>query len=278
MNLHNLRDKVVVVTGAASGIGEALARGLCAKGAQLALVDIDESRLASVASALAAGGQPVSTHVADVGDRSRMQALPGEVVAEHGRVDVLINNAGVSVGAMFADHSIDDAEWLLQINLMGVLYGCKFFLPELLKAERGHIVNLSSMFGIFAMPGQALYSASKAGVRAFSEALWTELDGTSVHVLCVHPGGIRSDVIRSARGMDAEAKDRAVALQERFGMPAERAAAVIIRALERERRRVLIGADAHIGVLLKRLFPVGFQRLMTLAFRLGSTRPGPEGR
>ncbi len=265
----NLRGKVVVVTGAAGGIGEALARSLSARGAELALVDIDKARLAEIAEELESPGQHLSTHVADVSDRERMRSLPGEVVAAHGCVDVLINNAGVSVGAMFADHSIEDAEWLLQINLMGVLYGCKFFLPELLKRDRAHIVNLSSMFGIFAMPGQAIYSTSKAGVRAFSEALWTELDDTSVHVTSVHPGAIKSDVIRSARGMNSEDKERAVALQERFGMPTERAANKIIRAIEHDRRRVLIGADAHAGVFLKRLFPVGFQRLLTLAFRLG---------
>ncbi len=268
--MRNLRDKVVVVTGAANGIGRALARELSAKGAHLALVDIDESGLAEAAAELQTSGQRVSCHGADVADRRRMETLPDEVVAEHGCVDVLINNAGVSVGAMFADHSIDDAEWLLEINLMGVIYGCKFFLPELLKAEQAHIVNLSSMFGIFSMPGQALYSTSKAGVRAFTEALWTELDGTSVRLTSVHPGGIRSDVIRSSRGMDVEAKERAVALQERFAMPTERAAAKIIRAIEADRRRVLIGADAHLGVFLKRLFPVGFQRLMTFAFRIGS--------
>lgn len=271
--MHNLRDKVVVVTGAASGIGRALAHGLSAKGAHLALVDIDESRLAELATELEANsGQRVSCHGADVGNRLRMEALPDEVVTEHGCVDVLINNAGVSVGAMFADHSIDDAEWLLQINLMGVIYGCKFFLPELLKAEHAHIVNLSSMFGIFAMPGQAIYSTSKAGVRALTEALWTELDGTSVRLTSVHPGGIRTDVIRSARGMDAKDKMRAVELQERYGMPVERAAAKIIRAVERDQRRVLIGVDAHLGVSLKRLFPVGFQHLITLAFRIGSGR------
>jgi short-subunit dehydrogenase len=270
--LRNLSDKVVVVTGAAGGIGEALARGLSAKGAHLALVDLDEARLVDVANDLERNGQRVSTHLADVGDRKRMEALPGEVVAEHGCVDVLINNAGVSVGAMFADHSIEDTEWLLQINLMGVIYGCKFFLPELLKRERAHIVNLSSMFGIFSMPGQAIYSTSKAGVRAFTEALWTELDGTSVHLTSVHPGGIRTDVIRSARGMRAEDKARAVELQERFGMPVQRAAAKIIRGIENDRRRVLIGVDASIGVFLKRLFPVGFQHLMTLAFRIGSNR------
>ncbi len=268
--MRDLHDKVVVVTGAASGIGRALARGLCAKRAHLALVDLDELRLAEIATELEASGLRISSHVADVADRERMQALPGEVVALHGGVDVLINNAGVSIGAMFADHSIDDTEWLLQINLMGVIYGCKFFLPELLRAKQAHIVNLSSMFGVFAMPGQAAYSASKAGVRAFSEALWTELDATSVNVTCVHPGGIRSDVIRAARGMNTEDRARAVELQERYAMPAERAAAKIIRAIERDRRRVLIGVDAYIGVFMKRLFPVGFQRLLTLAFRYGA--------
>lgn len=260
----------MVVTGAASGIGRALARGLSAKGAHLALVDLDDARLADVTAELEGTGQRVSRHLADVGDRQRMQALPDEVVAVHGGVDVLINNAGVTVGAMFADHSIDDAEWLLAINLMGVVYGCKFFLPVLLEAECAHIVNLSSMFGIFSMPGQAIYSTSKAGVRGLSEALWTELDGTSVRLTCVHPGGIVTDVIRSARGMSEDEKVSAMANLERFAMPAERAAAKIIRAIERDKRRVLVGVDAHVGVFLKRLFPVGFQHLLTLAFRLGS--------
>lgn len=267
--MQNLDDKVAVVTGAASGIGEALARELAARGAHLALVDIDASRLRAFAAELAASERRVSIHIADVSDRGRMEALPAEVVSEHGRVDVLINNAGVTIGSMFADHSIDDAEWLLRINLMGVIYGCKFFLPELLRAKSAHIVNLSSMFGIFAMPGQALYSASKAAVRGFSEALWTELDATSVRVTCVHPGGIRTNVIRSARGMSDEDRAGAVAMVERFGMPAERAAAKIVRAIEKDRKRLLIGVDAHVAVFLKRLFPVGFQRLLTLAFRRG---------
>jgi len=265
--MRDLASKVVVVTGAASGIGAALARGLAAKGAHLALVDVDEPGLLGLVDQLAAPGRRVSHHLVDVADRERMQALPAEVVAVHGGVDVLINNAGVSVGAMFADHSIDDAEWLLGINLLGVVYGCKFFLPELLQSEEAHIVNISSMFGIFAMPGQAMYSASKAGVKAFTEALWTELDGTPVHLTCVHPGGIRSNIIRSARGIEAEDRAAAAAAVDRFGMPAERAAAKIIRAVERDRRRLLIGIDAHVGVFLKRLFPVAFQRLLTLAFR-----------
>jgi short-subunit dehydrogenase len=268
--MRRLEDKVVVITGAASGIGEALARGLAEKGAHLALVDVDREGLSRVGAELAAFTGRVSLHAADVSDRARMEALPAEVVAEHGSVDVLINNAGVTIGARFADHSIDDAEWLVGINLMGVLYGTKFFLPVLLASRDALIVNVSSMFGIFSMPGQAMYSASKAAVRGFTEALFTELDGTSVRLLSVHPGGIRTNVIRAARGMEADAKATAVDLQERFGMPAEKAAAKILGAMERDKRRLLIGVDAHIGVFLKRLFPIGFQRLLTLAFRRGN--------
>jgi hypothetical protein len=265
-----LKDKVAVVTGAASGIGEALARQLHARGAALALVDVDAAGLEKLAGELCSeGGALVTTHVADVSKRARMEALPAEVVEGHGAVDVLINNAGVSVGAMFADHSIDDAEWLLGINLYGVIYGCKFFLPHLLERPEAHIVNLSSMFGLFAMPGQAMYSASKHAVRGFTEALWTELDGTPVRLTTVHPGGIKTNVIRSSRMLDEDAKARAASLQDRFAMPVERCAAQIIRAVEKDKRRVLVGPEAKVASVLKRLFPVGFQRLLTLAFRFG---------
>lgn len=256
-----------MITGAASGIGEALARVFAARGAVLALVDIDEPGLQSIFEELLQTGSTVSLHAVDVSDRSSMQHLPGAVVAAHGSVDILINNAGVSVGAMFDDHPIDDAEWLLDINLKGVIYGCKFFLPYLKQSPQAHIVNVSSMFGFFSMPGQAIYSASKAGVRAFSEALWTELASTSVRVTTVHPGTIRSNVIRSSRMLDANAQDKAAALQEKYGMSTDKAAAKIVRAIERNRLRVVVGADARIAEFLKRLLPVSFQRLLGFFFR-----------
>jgi short-subunit dehydrogenase len=265
--LKTLQDKVVVITGAASGIGQALARTAAARGAVLALVDVDESGVQSLCRELSQTGNAVSSHIADVSNRARMEQLPGEIANVHGSIDVLINNAGVSVGAMFDDHSIEDAEWLLDINLKGVIYGCKFFLPYLKRAPEAHIVNLSSMFGFFSMPGQAMYSASKAGVRGFSEALWTELSKTSVHVTTVHPGTIRSNVIRSSRMLDNEAQLKAAALQDKFGMPTDKAAKKIVRAIEKNRLRVVIGVDAHIGEFLKRVFPVTFQRLLGLFFR-----------
>jgi short-subunit dehydrogenase len=265
--LKTLQDKVVVITGAASGIGQALARTAAARGAVLALVDVDEPGVQSLYRELSQTGTAASSHIADVSNRARMEELPVEIANVHGSIDVLINNAGVSVGAMFDDHSIEDAEWLLDINLKGVIYGCKFFLPYLKRAPEAHIVNLSSMFGLFSMPGQAMYSASKAGVRGFSEALWTELSKTSVHVTTVHPGTIRSNVIRSSRMLDNEAQLKAAELQEKYGMPTDKAAEKIVRAIERNKLRVVIGADAHIGEFLKRVFPVTFQRLLGLFFR-----------
>lgn len=173
--MKNLAGKTIVITGAASGIGKALARQLASKGAILALVDKDEAGLIGIRDELTEKGCVISSHLVDVSCRTSMEQLPQEVLTRHKSIDALINNAGVSVGAMFDDHTIDDAQWLLGINLMGVVYGCKFFLPYLKQSPEAHIVNISSMFGLFSMPGQAIYSASKAGVRALSEALWTEL-------------------------------------------------------------------------------------------------------
>jgi short-subunit dehydrogenase len=265
--LKTLHNKVVVITGAGSGIGQALARAMAAKGAVLALVDVDAVALQAISAELYSAGCKVSSHVVDVSNRASMEQLPVDVVNAHGGVNVLVNNAGVSVGAMFDDHSIDDADWLLDINLKGVIYGCKFFLPYLKQAEQAHIVNMSSMFGFFSMPGQAIYSASKAGVRAFTEALWTELANTAVHVTTVHPGTIRSNVIRSSRMLDADAQLKAAQLQEKYGMPTAKAAEKIVRAIEKNKLRVVVGADAHLAEFLKRLFPVSFQRFVGVFFR-----------
>ncbi|MFQ3324242.1 MAG: short-subunit dehydrogenase [Pseudomonadales bacterium] len=265
--MKNLAGKVVVITGAGSGIGQALARVIATRGAILVLVDIDDGALKSISTELTNKGCTVSSYIIDVSDRRAMEQLPQDIINTYSSIDVLINNAGVSVGAMFIDHSIDDAEWLLDINLKGVIYGCKFFLPYLQRSPEAHIVNLSSMFGFFSMPGQAIYSASKAGVRGFSEALWTELSTTSVRLTTAHPGTIRSNVIRSSRMLDSDMQRKAAELQQRYGMPTDKAAKKIVRAIEKNKRRVIVGADAYIGDFLNRLFPVSFQRLLGLFFR-----------
>ncbi|MFT5575734.1 MAG: NADP-dependent 3-hydroxy acid dehydrogenase YdfG [Bermanella sp.] len=268
--MTRLLNKVVVITGAGSGIGRALAVEARARGARLALVDVNQAGLLETAALCKEGDAQLSLHEVDVSDKEAMRALPALVVERHGHVDILINNAGVSVGAMFRDHSIEDTEWLLDINFKGVVYGCKFFLPYLEQRPEAHIVNLSSMFGLFAMPGQAMYSASKAAVRFFSEALWTELAETSVRVTTVHPGTIKSRLITSSRMADKEAQRKTAELQERFGMPAERAAKKILSAVERNKLRVLLGMDASLSELAKRIAPVGFQRLITWLFQRSS--------
>jgi len=264
--MRSLHQKVVVITGAASGIGEALARNLAQRGACVALVDQQEKSLNAVVSELCERGYRASAHLADVGDSTRVSQLPDEVIDLYGHIDILINNAGVSVGDLFEDHSIEDAQWLLRVNLMGVIYTCDSFLPHLKTRPRAHIVNLSSMFGLFGMPGQAVYSASKAAIAAFTEALNCELAGTSVRLTTVYPGTIKSNLIASSRMTDAGTQAKATSMQQRHGMPTERAAEKIVRGIEKDKSRLLIGADAHLVNILKRIMPAGFQRLASWLF------------
>ena len=268
--MKRLEGRVAVVTGAASGIGRAVSLELAAKGCALALVDVNEAGLAEVADRVRGLGRKVSVHVADVADRARMERLPGEVKAEHGHVHVVVNNAGVSVSGLLVDQSLDDFAWLIGINFWGVVYGCKLFLPHLLAEDEGHIVNISSLFGLVGVPTQISYNAAKYAVRGVSEALISELSGTHVGVTCVHPGGIRTNIVRASRAStarDAEDTENTAAAFERFAMPPEKAARKIVRAIERNQARLRIGIETYLGDWLKRLFPVATQRLLGWGFR-----------
>src|SRR4029077_2550209 len=194
-----LANGVAVVTGAGSGIGAALARQLAVAGSALALADIDEAGLQQTAASLSERGVQLTTHIVDVSDESAMQALAQDVAARHGRVSMLINHAGGGLDGRFEEISLGDLRWLMGINFWGVVYGVKYFLPLLKKEPRAHIVNISSVFGIVAPAGQSAYSASKFAVRGFTEALRHELEGASVFVSCVNPGGIRTPIARRAR-------------------------------------------------------------------------------
>ena len=173
--MRNLRGRVAVVTGAGSGIGRATSIELARKGCSLALVDVNEEAMKETGALLEGIASEVSTHVVDVADRARMEALPAAVLSAHGQVDVLINNAGVSVTSDVLEHDLDDFAWILGVNLWGVVHGCRFFLPHLLAAPDAHIVNVSSLCGIVALPSQSAYSATKFAVRGFTEALRCEL-------------------------------------------------------------------------------------------------------
>ena len=271
--MRRLQDRVAVVTGAASGIGRATAVLLAQRGCDLALVDIDEAGMKQTAESIEAVGRRVTQHVADVADIERMRELPDEIVSLHQHVHILMNNAGVAVGDTFEDHRLEDFERIVGINFWGVVYGCKFFLPYLKQQEEAHIVNLSSLFGLMGIPGQSSYCATKFAVRGLSEALLVELADTSVGVTSVHPGGIQTNIARSARStMGDEMRQSAQQLFDRIGMPPERAAAKIVRAIERGKHRCIISRETYLADWLKRISPAGTQRLFAWAYRRRSAR------
>src|SRR5690242_8874979 len=192
-------EGVAVVTGAGSGIGRALAQRLAAAGSALAIADVDEAGLQQTAQSLPKSSVLVTTHVMDVAKEESVKSFSADVNSRHGRLTLLINNAGVALHGDFEEISLDDLRWLMDINFWGAVYGVKYFLPMLKREPRAHIVNLSSVFGLIAPAGQAAYSASKFAVRGFTEALRHELAPTNIYVSCVHPGGIRTPIAQRAR-------------------------------------------------------------------------------
>jgi NAD(P)-dependent dehydrogenase (short-subunit alcohol dehydrogenase family) len=265
--MRNLDNAVAVVTGAASGIGRATALALADKRCVLAIADIDETGLARTSRLLDETNTRHTTHVVDVADKSRMQSFADEVVAAHGRVHVVVNNAGVTVGAKFEDHSLEDFEWIVGINFWGVVYGCKFFLPHLQRAGWGTFVNLSSMFGLTGIPSQSSYCATKFAVRGFSESLAIELAHENIDVITVHPGGIRTNIARNSRTTNVVGHQRVVDWFERKAMPPEKAAAKIVAAIERRRNRVVITPEAWLTDVVKRIYPPVPLRLANWAMR-----------
>ncbi len=266
--MREFRDRVAVITGAASGIGRSLALELARRGARLALADVSADALAAVASEAGGVGPRLSTHVVDVSDAGAMEALPGAVVAVHGGVNLLVNNAGVSVTGTLDEQSLEDMRWIVGVNFWGVVHGCKFFLPHLRRAAGdAHIVNLSSMFGLIGLPTQSSYCATKFAVRGFSEALYAELRDAGVGVTVAHPGGVRTNIVRSSRTADAAAKERMIARFEKMAMEPDEAARKILRAVERDRLRVVICREAVAADWAKRLLPAGIHRAVVLGYR-----------
>lgn len=265
-----LSEGVAVVTGAGSGIGRALAQRLAAAGSALAIADIDEARLQQTAQSLVRNSALATTHVVDIAKEESVKSFAADVSARHGRVTLLINNAGVALHGNFEEVSIEDLRWLMDINFWGTVYGVKYFLPLLQREPRAHVVNLSSVFGLIAPAGQAAYSASKFAVRGFTEALRHELAPTNVCVSCVHPGGIRTPIAQSARlgaATPAGRREQSIARFEKLARtPPETAAAVILRGVERREPRILIGMDAYQIDVLQRLRPATYWK--SLARRL----------
>lgn len=274
--MKNFQNKVAAITGAGSGIGRGLAVALAEAGCHLALSDINEAGLAETKQlAEGAGNGRVTTTRLDVADREAVLAWAEQVVADHGRVNLIFNNAGVALGATVEGMAIADFEWLMSINFWGVVHGTQAFLPHLKASGEGHIVNISSLFGLLAVPSQSAYNAAKFAVRGFTESVRQELDmlDCGVSATCVHPGGIKTAIARSAR---QDASIRALGLDEatagkdfekHFITTADKAARIILRAVRRDSRRALVGPDAVLLDKVQRLMPTLYQRLTPLLIK-----------
>lgn len=266
-----LNQRTAVITGAAGGIGRALALALARRGCHLALADIDEAGLARSAETAAAAGVRVSRHRLDVADSVAVAALPDAVLAAHPGVDLLINNAGVALWGAFEQVSADDFDWLFRINFHGVVHMTRAFLPLMRASDDARLVNLSSVFGLIAPSEQVAYAASKFAVRGFSEALRHELDGTTIGVTVVHPGGVATAISEKARQpaslSEAEIARRRERSRNLLRLPPEQAAEIIINAIERRQSRVLVGSDAWLIALLAQVAPVSYWKLMNWFMR-----------
>ena len=259
-----VQGKIAVITGAASGIGRALALQLNRDGCELFLSDINEGGLSETVSLLTRKDIPAVSQVLDVASKEAVHAWADRIAASKGHVDIVINNAGVALLATVEECDYANLEWLMGINFWGVVYGTQAFLPLLRKSRQGHLVNLSSVFGLIAVPTQSAYNAAKFAVRGYTEALRQEMAGTNVHVCCVHPGGIKTNIARVARGgnQTLTPEQRGQEFERLAKTSPEVAAQKIITAIEKRKPRLLIGPDAVIISLMCRLFPVSYTRFI----------------
>ncbi|MCP3143422.1 SDR family NAD(P)-dependent oxidoreductase [Pyxidicoccus xibeiensis] len=267
--MKSIKGKVAAITGAGSGIGRATAALFARNGCNLALSDVNEQGLFETAEQCRAHGVQVRTTRVDVAQREAVHSWADDVARELGAVHVVVNNAGVALGATIEDTRYEDFEWLMNINFWGVVHGTKAFLPHLKAAGEGHIVNVSSVFGLIGVPTQAAYNSAKFAVKGFTEALRQELEVESlpIGVTCVHPGGIKTNIAKSARLTHRKGWVDAASnadFEKSFATTPERAASDILSAILKNRRRLLIGGDAVVIDLMQRMLPSLYQRLMVV--------------
>ncbi|MDS7934210.1 SDR family NAD(P)-dependent oxidoreductase [Acinetobacter sp. V91_7] len=275
--MKNFKNKVAAITGAGSGIGQQLAILLAKQGCHLSLSDINEKGLQQTVELLKPYSTiTVTTKKLDVSDREAVKLWAQETMQDHGSVNLIFNNAGVALGSTVEGATYEDLEWIVGINFWGVVYGTKEFLPFIKQTQDGHIINISSLFGLTAQPTQSAYNATKFAVRGFTESLRQELDieKSGVSSLCVHPGGIRTNIAKSAKMSDSLnnlGMDPTKSIQnfdKLLRTPPEEAARQILQAVLKNKRRLLIGSDAKILDAFQRVFPTGYQRASTIVTKL----------
>jgi NAD(P)-dependent dehydrogenase (short-subunit alcohol dehydrogenase family) len=278
--MKSFEHKVAAITGAGSGIGRALALGLARQGCHLALSDVNQAGLNETAAMAIKLGVKASTALVNVADRAAVEAWAAQVMSDYGQVNAIFNNAGVAQGGTVEANDYADYEWVMNINFWGVVNGTKAFLPHLKASGCGHIINTSSIFGLFAQPGMSAYNASKFAVRGFTESLRQELDmaACGVSASCVHPGGIKTNIALTARMNDSMSQLTGQSVDEgrqQFNdqllrTSPEQAAKVIINGVLANKRRILIGGDAVASDLMQRLLPALYQRLVVGSMRLAA--------
>ncbi|MDC0433254.1 SDR family NAD(P)-dependent oxidoreductase [bacterium] len=272
--MKDFRDKICVVTGAGSGIGAACAQALAAEGAYVVMTDIRADMLETAHKAIVEAGGRAETHIVDVSDRDAMFALADKVDKAHGGADLILNNAGVAHSATVADMTMDNFNWVMDIDFWGVVYGTQAFLPHFLKRGSGHVANVSSIFGLIGVPSQSAYNAAKYAVLGFSEALRHEMVEHNVGVTVIHPGGINTNIVRHARlsqgpNAEAEHEEAIIKFQELTMTQPDKAAQIILKAIRKNKARVLVGPDALFVDFIRRIAPVKYLSLLPFLKNVG---------
>lgn len=264
--MTHFSDRVAVVTGAASGIGRALAVELARRGAVLAISDVDTAGLAETERLVKDAGAQVRSDALDVSQRELVLQYADDVAAHFGRVHLVFNNAGIAYTGNVEEMEFKDFDRVMDVDFWGVANGTKAFLPHLIASGDGHVVNISSIFGIFAVPSQSAYNAAKFAVRGFTESLRQEMavNDRPVKVTCVHPGGIKTNIARNAGQAEGRDHDNLASSFDKLARTSpERAAATILRGVEKNRARVLIGPDAYALDALVRSTGARYQGLVS---------------
>lgn len=261
--MQNFQKKIIVITGAGSGIGRELALQFSKEGAVLALNDWKEEPLSETWEMLPEASRGYK-EAFDVGNRAAVESFASSVHKALGRVDMVINNAGMSIEQNPIIYSeVEDYEKVIQINLWGVIYGSLAFLPHLREHDSGCLVNISSVFGLMGFPGSAPYNVSKFGVRGFTETLRVEMRSTGLQVVCVHPGGIRTNIANNIEFSDEKERERFTKnFEKQAPTTAAEAAAVIIKGIRKGKSRITIGKDARFIDRITRLMPETYEKIL----------------